>query len=79
MGKAPIGVAKLAKKHGKTVIAFAGGVTKDAYKCNEEGIDVFFSIQQLPTTVKKAMEYEVARYNLMSTAEQVFRLISMFL
>jgi glycerate kinase len=79
MGKAPIGVAKLAKKHGKTVIAFAGGVTKDAYKCNEEGIDAFFSIQQLPTTVKKAMEYEVARYNLMSTAEQVFRLISMFL
>lgn len=79
MGKAPIGVAKLAKKHGKTVIAFAGGVTKDAYKCNDEGIDAFFSIQQLPTTVKKAMEYEVARYNLMSTAEQVFRLISMFL
>ncbi|HHT88119.1 MAG TPA: glycerate kinase [Clostridiales bacterium] len=79
MGKAPIGVAKLAKKHGKTVIAFAGGVTKDAYKCNDEGIDAFFSIQQLPTTVKKTMEYDVARYNLMSTAEQVFRLISMFL
>ncbi|CUH93801.1 glycerate kinase [Herbinix luporum] len=76
MGKAPIGVAKLAKKYGKKVIAFGGGVTEDAYKCNEEGIDAFFSILQLPMTVEEAMEYETARKNLVATSTQVFRLIN---
>ena len=75
MGKAPIGVAKLAKKHNKKVIAFAGGVTKDAIKCNEEGIDAYFPILQLPVTVNEAMEYERAKSNLKSTVTQVFRLI----
>lgn len=75
MGKAPIGVAKLAKKYGKKVIAFAGGVTEDAYKCNKEGIDAFFSILQLPMTVDEAMEFETARKNLIATSTQVFRLI----
>jgi len=75
MGKAPIGVAKLAKKHGKKVIAFAGGTTKDAVKCNEEGVDAYFGIIQLPMTVEEAMEYDTARTNLISAASQVFRLI----
>lgn len=75
MGKAPVGVAKLAKKYNKKVIAFAGGVTKDAYKCNEAGIDAYFSIMQVPMPLEKAMETEVARENLKNTVEQVFRLI----
>ncbi|WFR57606.1 glycerate kinase [Anaerocolumna sp. AGMB13025] len=75
MGKAPVGVAKLAKKYGKKVIAFAGGTTKDAAKCNEEGIDAYFSILQLPMTVEEAMEFNTARMNLFSAAAQVFRLI----
>lgn len=76
MGKAPIGIARLAKKYGRKVIAFGGGVTEDAYKCNEEGIDAVFSILQLPMTVEEAMEYETARKNLVATSYQVFRLIS---
>lgn len=76
MGKAPIGIARLAKKYGRKVIAFGGGVTEDAYKCNEEGIDAVFSILQLPMTVDEAMEYETARKNLVATSYQVFRLIS---
>lgn len=76
MGKAPIGVAGLAKKHGRRVIAFAGGTTEDAGKCNEEGIDAYFGILRLPMTVEEAMGYETARANLMSAAEQVFRLIN---
>ena len=75
MGKAPVGVAKLAKKYGIKVIAFAGGTTKDAAKCNEEGIDAYFSILQLPMTVEEAMEFNTARMNLFSVAAQVFRLI----
>lgn len=42
MGKAPIGIARLAKKYGKPVIAFSGAVTEDAAACNQAGIDAFF-------------------------------------
>ncbi len=42
MGKAPVGVARLAKKYEKAVIAFSGCVTEDAVMCNEHGIDAFF-------------------------------------
>ena len=38
MGKAPVGIARLAQKHGKTVVALAGSVTPDARACNKEGI-----------------------------------------
>ena len=44
MGKAPIGVAKLAKKYGKLVLGFSGAVTKGATACNEAGIDAYFPI-----------------------------------
>lgn len=75
MGKAPIGVAKLAKKYGKKVIAFAGGTTDDAVQCNNEGIDSYFSIMQLPMSIETAMEYEIGRKNMVSATTQVFRLI----
>ena len=76
MGKAPVGVAGLAKKYGKTVIAFAGIVTRDAVKCNEKGIDAFFPVIRGISTLEEAMDPETAGQNLEDTAEQVFRLIS---
>lgn len=75
MGKAPVGVAKLAGKYKIPVLAFAGSVTKDARKCNEEGIHAFFPILRGITTLEDAMDTENARRNLMETVEQVFRLI----
>lgn len=75
MGKAPVGVAKLAGKYKIPVLAFAGSVTKDARKCNEEGIHAFFPILRRITTLEDAMDAENARRNLMETVEQVFRLI----
>lgn len=78
MGKAPIGVAKLAKKYGKKVIAFCGSATEDAAACNQAGIDAYFPILRCPMTVEKAMEQDTARKNIMLTAEQVFRLIQLF-
>lgn len=77
MGKAPVGVAKLAKKHGKKVIAFAGCVTKEAVKCNQEGIDAFFPILRSITTLEEAMNKENASENMMDTVEQVFRLLTL--
>lgn len=76
MGKAPIGVADIAKKYGKTVIAFSGCVTEDAVLCNEHGIDAFFPILRTVTTLSDAMDSENARKNMISTVEQVFRMIN---
>lgn len=78
MGKAPVGVAKAAKKHGKPVIAFSGAVTKDAGLCNEHGIDAFFPIIPAPCTLEAAMDNPTAYQNLKNTAEQAFRLIKTF-
>ncbi len=75
MGKAPIGVAKLAKKYGKKVIAFSGCVTEDACVCNEHGIDAFFPIMRTVVTLEEALKHENAYKNLSDTAYQVFRLI----
>jgi glycerate kinase len=75
MGKAPIGVAKIAKKYGKPVIAFAGCVTSDAAACNEHGIDAFFPILRGVVTLQEAMDSANARKNMADTVEQVFRLM----
>ncbi len=75
MGKAPIGVAKLAKKHSIKVIAFAGSVTKDARVCNEKGIDAYFPIVRGITTLEEAIKKENAKENLKAAVEQVFRLL----
>ena len=74
-GKAPIGVAGLAKKHDKKVIAFSGCVTEDAVACNEHGIDAFFPILRGVQTLQEAMNPDNARKNMSATVEQVFRLI----
>ncbi len=76
MGKTPSGVAKIAKKHGKTVIAFCGCASDDATVCNENGIDAYFPILRAPCTVEQAMDNKYAYKNLCDTAEQVFRLIA---
>ena len=75
MGKAPVGVAKLAKKYGKKVIAFAGAVQRDARACNDAGIDAFFPILRGVVTLEEAMKNENAKQNLADTTEQVIRLM----
>ena len=76
-GKAPVGVAKLAKKYEKKVIAFAGSVTKDAIVCNDYGIDAFFPVLRRITSLKEAMKSENTAENLSDTVTQVFNLIKM--
>ena len=76
MGKAPVGVAGLAKKFDIPVLAFAGSVTKDATECNKNGIDAFFPILRGISTLEEAMKPENAKQNLIDTAEQAFRLFN---
>lgn len=74
-GKAPIGVARIAKKYDKTVLAFSGSVTNDAVACNDHGIDAFFPILRNICTLEEAMDIENAKANLTATVSQVFRLL----
>lgn len=75
MGKAPSGIAKAAKKYGKTVIAFSGSVSWDARECNNHGIDAFFPVIRRICTLDEAMDKTTAAENISDTAEQVFRMI----
>ncbi len=73
MGKAPVGVAKHAKKYDIPVVGVAGCLL-DPYACNENGIDAYFPIIPRIMTLEEAMDTTVAYQNLKDTAEQMFRL-----
>ena len=75
MGKAPVGVAKIAKEFQKPVLAFSGCVTEDAKACHAAGIDAFFPIVRGVTTLDEAMEKETAKRNMKLSVEQVFRIL----
>lgn len=75
MGKVPVGIAKLAKKYNKKVIAFAGCVSDGAEICNDYGIDAYFPILRNIIALDEALSKDIATKNLYDTAYQVFRLI----
>lgn len=76
MGKAPVGVARLAQKYKKPVVALAGSVTRDAGVCNAHGITAYFPIVRDAVSLEEAMRKSTAMENMADTAEQVFRLYS---
>lgn len=73
-GKAPIGVAAIAKQYNIPVIAFAGSVSDDACIVNNYGIDAFFPITRSICSLQEAMQKETAKRNLTNTVEQVMRI-----
>lgn len=75
MGKAPIGVANIAKKYNKLVLAFSGCVTEDATACNAGGIDAYFPILRGVISLQEAMNHDIAEKNMIAAVEQVFHLI----
>lgn len=75
MGKAPVGVAKVAKKFDIPVIGLAGGVADEAIETHKKGIDSFFSIINYPITLEEAMKPEIARKFVEKNTEEIFRLI----
>ena len=78
MGKAPIGVAEIAKKNKKKGLAFGGWVFADATLCNQHGRNACVSILRTEITLKEAMDFNHAKENLSAAVEQVFRLIQSF-
>ena len=75
MGKAPIGVARLAKRYGKRVIAFAGCLGDGVEAVNDAGIDAFFPILRKVVSLDEALDVRNAAANLADAAEQAFRLL----
>lgn len=55
-GKAPIGVAKVAKKQDLPVVAIAGSIGEDAQVVLENGIDAILAITSRPMSLAQALE-----------------------
>jgi glycerate kinase len=54
-GKVPYGVAQVAKRHGKPVIAIVGQLGEGAEKCRDWGIDACFAIVNRPMSENEAI------------------------
>ncbi|SUC21473.1 glycerate kinase [Proteus mirabilis] len=76
-GKTPIGVAKLAKKYHRPVIALVGGYLPDYDVVHQQGIDAVFSIMPGVATLQQA--FDNAEQNLQETAYNVARLYALSL
>ena len=75
MGKAPSGIATIAKKYNKPVIAFAGGVTPEAKTVHSVGIDAYFPIVRGVCTLEEAMNSENAKANMADAVEEAIRIM----
>lgn len=68
-GKAPVGVARRAKKYGVPVVAIAGSVSPNCISVYEEGIDAVFSAVTGAMTLEEA--YHTGRQNIELTARNI--------
>ena len=73
-GKAPSGVAKLAKKLNPNIITIGlGGSVADI--SDDAGLDATFAILRSPMTLAEAMNKDVAQKNISETTAQIVKLI----
>lgn len=70
-GKTPLGVATVAKKYDKPVVAFAGRIGDNIDVLYEKGIDSIFGIMKGVTSIEEALEN--GKENIEKTAENVIR------
>lgn len=68
-GKTPVGVARIAKKHGVPVIAIGGGLADDTAVVHQHGIDAVFATVNRPCSLEMALRD--ARSNLRSAARNI--------
>lgn len=76
-GKTPIGVARVAKKYNKPVIALAGMVGEEIDDLYQVGIDSIFGITKGATSLKDALLK--GPQNIEKTAENITRLINVIM
>ncbi len=75
MGKAPVGIAHIAKVFKKPVIALVGSVSAGFDGDRLPDVDAYFPIIRRPSTISEAMDSATAKMNIAATSEQLFRLI----
>lgn len=79
MGKAPIEIARIAKRFNKKVIFLAGNILDDElFELNEDDkklIDASFSIQRKFTSLNIAMDRHISKQNLENTIVQIFNIL----
>lgn len=77
MGKAPVGIAQLAKKANPQcrTIGLCGCATPDAEAVNKHGIDAYFPILHAPMSVEEAMDAHTTKQNLTQTIQQIMNLL----
>lgn len=79
MGKAPIEIAKVAKKHNKKVIFLAGTISDNEIATldinTQHIIDASFSILRGISNLENAMNKKNAISNLENTVSQIFNLL----
>lgn len=72
-GKAPVGVARRAKRYGKPVIAVVGGRTDNLDAVCEQGIDLVLPICRKPMDLEQALDPQEATANLICAGEAAAR------
>ena len=72
-GKVPIGIARLAKKHNKPLLVFAGRIGKHTKELYEQGITAIFCILKGLDSLERTLNH--GEYNLQWTVENVMRLL----
>lgn len=73
-GKTPLGVAMIAKKYNKPVIALAGRVGNDIDVLYDKGIDAIFGIMRGVTSIEEALVK--GPENVEKTSENIIRLLN---
>lgn len=73
-GKTPLGVAMIAKKYNKPVIALAGRVGNDIDVLYDKGIDAIFGIMRGVTSIEEALVK--GPENIEKTSENIIRLLN---
>lgn len=72
-GKTPLGVARVARRHQKPVVAFAGRIGDDIETLYAEGIDAIFGIMPGASTLEDALKQ--GEKNIERVSENVMRLM----
>ena len=68
-GKAPVGVARRAKRYGKPVVAVVGGRADNLDAVYEQGIDLVLPICRKPMDLEQALDPQEATTNLICAGE----------
>ena len=68
-GKAPVGVARRAKRYGKPVVAVVGGRADNLDAVYEQGVDLVLPICRKPMSLNQALDPQEATTNLICAGE----------